>query len=250
MPRLAETLRAEGRRTTEHTSLAHADLTGAPVTRIRRPDMRVMDQESATGAVNLSLYQFEGCPYCELVRDASQRLGIALEWRDIEADAQHRRDLVLARGRATVPVLRITRQGEPDIWMPESLDIVRYLEAHVGVAAPGSPSLASRSVWWAGASAWVLLVAGGLAPEPARSLLWTLACAVAAARSLAMAVRTGHARHWMIGGALGLGAVANALSGLGVAHVPWWHLAAPVALVVLASAGLRRNAAARQRRRA
>ena len=75
----------------------------------------------------LTLYHFNGCPFCSMVRSAIDRLGINVELRDIFENSQHRDDLVGARGRATVPVLRITSPGGDDRWMPESRDIVSYL---------------------------------------------------------------------------------------------------------------------------
>ena len=44
-------------------------------------------------------------------------------WPEFYAD-----ELIEARGRATVPVLRITSPGGEERWMPESRDIVHYLE--------------------------------------------------------------------------------------------------------------------------
>ena len=76
----------------------------------------------------LALYHFEGCPYCQRVRDAMRRLGIQIELRDIRASSQHLEDLRTAMGRSTVPVLRIEEDGGKVRWMPESLDIVAYLE--------------------------------------------------------------------------------------------------------------------------
>lgn len=75
----------------------------------------------------LALYYFDGCPFCALVRSEIDQLGIEVELRDIFSDLQHRDDLVGARGRATVPVLRITSADDGDRWMPESHDIVNYL---------------------------------------------------------------------------------------------------------------------------
>lgn len=80
---------------------------------------------------NLALYQTEWCPYCVLVRDTIDKLGIKIELRDIWTEPKHREDLVAARGRATVPVLRCT-SSTGDRWMPESRDIVRYLEQRFG----------------------------------------------------------------------------------------------------------------------
>lgn len=76
----------------------------------------------------LALYYFDGCPFCNMVRSAIDQLGVSVELRNIFEEAQHRDDLVEARGRATVPVLRITSPHGEDRWMAESRDIVRYLQ--------------------------------------------------------------------------------------------------------------------------
>ena len=47
-------------------------------------------------------------------------------------DTQYRDELIEARERATVPELRITSPNGEERWMPESRDIVRYLEKTVG----------------------------------------------------------------------------------------------------------------------
>ena len=43
-----------------------------------------------------------------MVRANIERLGLDIELRDIFENAQYRDELIEARGRATVPVLRIT----------------------------------------------------------------------------------------------------------------------------------------------
>ena len=65
------------------------------------------------------------------------RLGgpLDVELRNIYDDRQHFDELRAARGRTTVPVLRITSSDGEDRWMPESADIVRYLQATYGKAA-------------------------------------------------------------------------------------------------------------------
>ena len=80
----------------------------------------------------LVLYHFDGCPYCSMVRTAIDQLGIDVKLRDIFQDSRHRDDLVKARGRATVPVLRITSPVAEDRWLPESRDIVSYLQKTYG----------------------------------------------------------------------------------------------------------------------
>jgi len=78
----------------------------------------------------LSLYHFEGCPYCGRVRDAMRRLGIELELRDIHQQPRHREELVGATGRQMVACLSIEGPSGTR-WMHESADIVRYLEREV-----------------------------------------------------------------------------------------------------------------------
>jgi glutaredoxin len=77
---------------------------------------------------SLVLYQSSWCPFCSIVRSAIEGLGLDVELRDIFEDSNYRDQLIAARGRATVPVLRITSPDGEDRWMPESQDIVRYLE--------------------------------------------------------------------------------------------------------------------------
>ncbi len=76
----------------------------------------------------LALYYFDGCPFCNRVRSAIDQLGIDIELRNILEDSQHRDALIETRGRATVPVLRITSPDGEQRWMPESRDIIEYLQ--------------------------------------------------------------------------------------------------------------------------
>ena len=83
----------------------------------------------------MALDHFDGCPFCLRVRGAIDELGLDVELRDIHADRKYLEDLRDARGRTTVPVLRITSAGGEERWMPESTDIVRYLRAAYGQSA-------------------------------------------------------------------------------------------------------------------
>jgi glutaredoxin len=80
----------------------------------------------------LALYHFEGCPFCRRVRRLIDSLGVDVEVRDIHLNERYRDDLIEARGRATVPVLRITHADGRERWMPESADIIAYLEETYG----------------------------------------------------------------------------------------------------------------------
>ena len=85
----------------------------------------------------LSLYHFETCPFCHRVRRAAQRLGVEVELRDIFESSEHLQALTQATGRRTVPVLRI-EEGDEVRWLPESADIIAYLEERFGERATGT----------------------------------------------------------------------------------------------------------------
>ncbi len=87
------------------------------------------------GEDKLALYLFEGCPYCSRVRRVIDELGIDVELRDIFENQTYLKELNEARGRRSVPVLRIIGADGEERWMPESADIVRYLQATYGKAA-------------------------------------------------------------------------------------------------------------------
>lgn len=78
-------------------------------------------------ATRLSLYYYDTCGYCRRVLRVIDELGLDVELRHIYHDAEHREALVEARGRTTVPVLRIQEPDGGDHWLPESRDIIDYL---------------------------------------------------------------------------------------------------------------------------
>lgn len=196
-----------------------------------------------TRCEDLALYVGAGCGYCEDVRVEARALGLEIVERDAWTDPEHRRDLQEARGRGTVPVLRIQRPGD-DEWMGESADIIAYLRERCGAGEPSGRRwgrwAAHRGTTW---TMWALLVAGGFSPEPVQSALWTLACLVASARSVVFAVRTRRAYHWGIGAAFATGAASIALRALGVADIPWWYVAFGVTALVLVGEWVRRRRA-------
>ena len=77
--------------------------------------------------MKLSLYHFQSCPYCALVRRAIDELGLDVELRDILEDPARYRELVEATGRQMVPCLQIESGDGSVRWMHESRDIVDYL---------------------------------------------------------------------------------------------------------------------------
>jgi glutaredoxin len=79
------------------------------------------------GMPELMLYYFPSCPYCRLVLDCLDRLGLEISMRDIQSEPGARDDLLEIGGKGQVPCLVI--DGKP---LYESGDIVRWLEAHAG----------------------------------------------------------------------------------------------------------------------
>ena len=124
---------------------------------------------------HLSLYQFDGCPWCERVRIAIDDLGLEVEQRDVRRDGAHAEALQRAIGRSTVPVLRIDG-AHGARWLPESADIVRHLYAEYGQGrdaawfATGAPQRLGAVV------AVLVAIAALFAPDPAR--WWLLVAAV------------------------------------------------------------------------
>ena len=80
-----------------------------------------------TAQETLALYHFASCSYCAMVRRTIEELGMSVELRDITQDPKWREELLAARGRGTVPVLRCESADGSVRWMPESRDIIKYL---------------------------------------------------------------------------------------------------------------------------
>ena len=88
-----------------------------------------MDQTVSTATESYQLFHSPTCGFCHRVRRHLDQLGIEIPLRDTLRDPGARAELIQGGGRATVPCLRIERDGEVR-WMYESLDIMKYLEAN------------------------------------------------------------------------------------------------------------------------
>jgi glutaredoxin 3 len=75
----------------------------------------------------LEVYQFEGCPFCSKVRQKMTDLGLDFIARSVDPNDRSRVEEV--SGQTGVPVLKDPNR---DVVMPESDDIVEYLEEHYG----------------------------------------------------------------------------------------------------------------------
>ena len=75
----------------------------------------------------LEVYQFEGCSFCGKVRQKMTELGLDFIARQVDPNDRSRVEEV--SGQENVPVLV---DPNTDTTMPESDDIVEYLEEHYG----------------------------------------------------------------------------------------------------------------------
>ena len=136
----------------------------------------------------LQLYYYNGCFYCSMVRNAASELSIELELRDIHRSPDHMKELVSARGRRTVPVLRIESTDGSVQWMPDSRDIVSYLRQRAGApearSPDGVPSPMARSTDAMAVAPWLLVVAGVLSSGSARIGLVVVGLALVVLRAL------------------------------------------------------------------
>ena len=78
--------------------------------------------------VQFSLYRTSWCGFCARVERRIADLGLDVELRDIDADADARRDLREATGRETVPCLRSDDATGASSWLHESASIIDLLE--------------------------------------------------------------------------------------------------------------------------
>ena len=76
----------------------------------------------------LALYQYMGCIYCARVRLAMDQLGVGIELRDTRRNPEFAEEVLAATGRSTVPVLRIESEDGAAEWLPESREIITYLQ--------------------------------------------------------------------------------------------------------------------------
>jgi len=83
---------------------------------------------SSPATDRLDLYTTGSCPFCWSVLRTIEQLGLQVERHDVYADRARLDELLQARGRATVPVLRIQSPDGEVRWMPESADIIHYLQ--------------------------------------------------------------------------------------------------------------------------
>ena len=81
---------------------------------------------------NMILYQFEGCPYCTMVREKLSEIGdriggLGLKIVYVPYDRAHRKDVIKVSGQPLVPVL-----VDGKTVLDDEEKIIPYLEKNFG----------------------------------------------------------------------------------------------------------------------
>lgn len=82
---------------------------------------------------NLELYEIEGCPYCAKVKNKLADLGLEYDSHVVPRSHSERTEVEEISGQTGVPVLVDHEHGVEG--MPESDDIIEYLEETYGSSA-------------------------------------------------------------------------------------------------------------------
>lgn len=76
----------------------------------------------------LTLYQYEACPFCVKVRRTMKRQALSIETRDVKRSDAARSELLAGVGNLKVPCLKIEDSAGAATWLQESKDIISYLQ--------------------------------------------------------------------------------------------------------------------------
>lgn len=86
----------------------------------------------AAAAKNLSLYQYEACPFCVKVRRFMKAEGVAIPLKDAKREP-FQSELLAGGGKLQVPCLKIEKPDGAAEWMYESSDIIAYLRTSLAL---------------------------------------------------------------------------------------------------------------------
>lgn len=99
------------------------DFLTRPTKKKRSPAAQAAVEQSAK---DLTLYQFNACPFCVKTRRTLRRLNVPVALRDAKNSDIDRQTLLNEGGKIKVPCLRI-EEGDKTVWMYESKVIIDYL---------------------------------------------------------------------------------------------------------------------------
>ena len=98
---------------------------------VRQP---AAQQQVDAACRELTLYQYQTCPFCIKVRQEMRALSLNIEKRDAQQPGANRDELVAGGGLAKVPCLKITDQAGNSQWLYESGKIMDYLRGRFAAA--------------------------------------------------------------------------------------------------------------------
>ncbi len=79
----------------------------------------------------MKLYHLEGCPYCRLVRDKLDELGLSYEVIEVPPEHHRRTEVIKVSGQPLVPVL-----VDGDLVLDDEEKILAYLAQRYGRGLP------------------------------------------------------------------------------------------------------------------
>ena len=77
---------------------------------------------------NLTVYQFEACPFCVKVRRFIRKNSLKINIKDAKNNKTFKTELVNEGGKHKVPCLRIDKINSKTEWLYESTEIIKFLE--------------------------------------------------------------------------------------------------------------------------
>jgi glutaredoxin len=77
---------------------------------------------------NLTVYQFEACPFCVKVRRFMRKNSLKINIKDAKNNKTFKTELVNEGGKHKVPCLRIDKINSKTEWLYESTEIIKFLE--------------------------------------------------------------------------------------------------------------------------
>ena len=88
-----------------------------------------------TQTADLTLYQYQACPFCVKVRRQMKRQSLNIGLKDVKRSEGAREELLVGGGNLKVPCLRIDDDQGQVQWMYESGEIIGYLEGRFSASA-------------------------------------------------------------------------------------------------------------------
>ena len=77
---------------------------------------------------NLTIYQFEACPFCVKVRRFIRKNSLKINLKDAKNNKTFKSELVNEGGKHKVPCLKIEKINSKTIWLYESTEIIKFLK--------------------------------------------------------------------------------------------------------------------------